>query len=90
MLHHIRGLCSFDDLLTIDVRKYQTFRKACYCMGLLEEDLHSAIAIEEGTMEVGASTLCTLFAGILITSNVADFLAKWYAYRNDITDDILH
>ncbi|XP_062518309.1 uncharacterized protein LOC134193499 [Corticium candelabrum] len=90
LLHHKRGPCSFDDLLTIDARKCQTFREACNCMGLLEEDLHWAMAMQEAAMRAGASTLRALFAVILTTCDVADPLAIWSAYRNDMTDDILH
>ncbi len=61
LLHHKRGPCSFDDLLTIDARKCQTFREACNCMGLLEEDLHWAMAMQEAAMRARASTLRARF-----------------------------
>ncbi|GLT28317.1 hypothetical protein SLA2020_032590 [Shorea laevis] len=47
LLQHIKGLTCFNDLYTVGGHQYDTFKEACYSMGLIVEDKEWEEAINE-------------------------------------------
>ena len=47
LLHHIRGPQSFAELKTVEGDFYNSFREACFRLGLLEDDNRCHLAIQE-------------------------------------------
>ena len=58
LLHVVRGLCSFDDLKTVD-------SEPCQQRGLLEDDRHHNEALTKAAVERSPPALRSLFAVIL-------------------------
>lgn len=69
LLHHIRGPKSFEDLKTIDGKLFPTYREACLELGLLENDNHWHLALQEASLTKMPKEIRNLFAMILTTCN---------------------
>ncbi|XP_024634756.1 uncharacterized protein [Medicago truncatula] len=50
LLNYIKGLTSFNDIKTVDDVKYNTFKEACFAMGLLDDDKEFIDAIIEASL----------------------------------------
>ena len=62
---HVRGPCSFNDIQTVNGDLCSSFHEACLKLGLLENDNHYYLAMQEESLSNSPSTICTLFAVIL-------------------------
>ena len=49
MLNHIKGATCFEDLRTVEGVVYETYREACYALGLLDDDKEYIDAIKEAS-----------------------------------------
>ncbi|XP_060809966.1 uncharacterized protein LOC132904053 [Amyelois transitella] len=90
LLHEIRGPTSFTDLRTINGYLCQTYREACQRLGLLENDNHWELTLQEATLTASAEQLRELFAIILTTCNPSNPKRLWDAFKRSMSDDILY
>ncbi|XP_050340682.1 uncharacterized protein LOC126767124 [Bactrocera neohumeralis] len=90
LLHHVRGPTSFNDLKKYNTQDYSTFREACEARGLLENNNHWDVTLEEAAQCRSAGKMRELFAVLVATCGLSNPQQLWDKYKNDMTDDILH
>ncbi|XP_043228033.1 uncharacterized protein LOC122384558 [Amphibalanus amphitrite] len=89
LLNNVRGPRSYEHLRTVNGRVCATMREACSELGLLEDGLHWARALDEASVTRFPGGLRFLFALILIegeeTCNPAEL---WMRFRDVLSEDI--
>lgn len=86
LLNVIRGAKSYEDLKRINNRDHQTFRDACYALGLLDDDKEYVDAINEASDWGMPSYLRQLFAMLLLSNSMSRPEYVWQL----LSEDILH
>ncbi|GBP32214.1 hypothetical protein EVAR_27638_1 [Eumeta japonica] len=89
LLHEIRGPTNFTDLRTIDGYICHTYREACQRLGLLENDNHWELTLQEATLTASAEQIRELFA-IILTTNPSNPKQLWDSFKRNMSDDILY
>ena len=89
LLHHVRGPTSFNDLKKYN-EIFPTFREAREARGLLENDNHWDIALEEGAQSRSAIKMRDLYAILLATCGPSNPQHLWEKSKDYMSDDILH
>jgi hypothetical protein len=89
LLHVVKGPTSFADLKTVDGHVCQTFREACQRMGMLENDQHWDITMEEASAMHSPARIRHLFCILLTTYAISNPLALWEKYQKDLSEDVL-
>nr|XP_016442786.1 PREDICTED: uncharacterized protein LOC107768197 [Nicotiana tabacum] len=84
LLNHVRGPFSFEDLLTVNGKKCETFKEAAKQGGLLESDNSISECLREAVFFKMPSALRSLFATILVHCNPTDIRNLWETYYDDI------
>ncbi|CAI6370275.1 unnamed protein product [Macrosiphum euphorbiae] len=69
LLVNVRGPTSFNYLRTVNGVLFTTFREACQCLNLLENDSHWDLTLADATVSAPANQIRTLFAIIIATCN---------------------
>ncbi|CAF4947498.1 unnamed protein product [Pieris macdunnoughi] len=90
LLHHVRGPTSFNDLKKYNNQEFSTFREACEARGLLEDDNHWNITLEEAAQCRSAAKVRMLFAILIATCGLSNPQQLWERYKIQMADDILH
>ena len=89
LLHVIKGPTSFADLKILDGHECATYREACQRHGLLENDHHWTLTMEEASASRSPTHLRHLFSILLTTCSISNPLALWEAFKTDLSEDIL-
>ena len=90
LLTIVPGATSFANLRVVNNITYNTFKEACYALGLLEDDYEWIQCLgEAGQMQTGY-VLRRLFATIIFHCNPTSPGALWNQFRHNICDDLLH
>lgn len=89
LLNVIPGPTSFDYLKTVKGVLYETFKEACFALGLLDDDKEYVSAIKEASMWCFGVYLRKLFVIILVSGSVAVPVDLWVATRDILSEDIL-
>nr|XP_043619920.1 uncharacterized protein LOC122591739 [Erigeron canadensis] len=90
MLNHVIGPKSFEEIKTVNGRKCETFKEACFELGLLDDDKEYVDAILEASHWASASYLRTFFVQLLLSSSVARPDDLWNKTFEVLSEDILH
>uniref|UniRef100_UPI0035901195 uncharacterized protein n=1 Tax=Myxine glutinosa TaxID=7769 RepID=UPI0035901195 len=88
LLTDICGPTSFNALRSVDGQEL-SFREACLARGLLENDQHLHLAMEEAGISQSASNLRSLLAIILTSCFPSNPRALWEDFRNLLSEDYL-
>lgn len=88
LLHEVRGPTSFSDLKTFNDILYPTYQAACRIRGLLEDDQHCDVTLQEGVLCDSPTRLRNLFAVILIFCHPSDPILLWEKYKDSFSEDI--
>ena len=89
LLTVVPGATSYGDLRTVNNITHNTFKEACFALGLLEDDQEWIECLREaGQMQLGY-TLRMLFATIIFHCNPTSPGILWNQFRNNICDDLL-
>lgn len=67
-----------------------TYQVACKALGLLEDERHWDITIEEAVLCGSPFKLRELFAVMLIFCQFSDALSLWKKYKDTLSEDIRH
>ena len=89
LLHVVRGPTSYTDLKTVDGHVCATFREACQMQGLLENDHHWVLTMEEACTSQSPTRLRHLFSILLTTCAVSNPLALWDTFKTYLSEDIM-
>ncbi|KAH9547373.1 hypothetical protein CY35_11G030800 [Sphagnum magellanicum] len=92
LLHHVPGATSFEDLTCTNRHlqhptQHASFKEACQQRGLLQDDAEWAQCMEEAASMANASCLRALFAALLVFNDVANPLALWERFKEDMAED---
>ncbi|XP_022003435.1 uncharacterized protein LOC110900885 [Helianthus annuus] len=87
LLNKVKGPTSFDDIKTVYGRVYNTFRDACYALGLLDDDSEYIEAIKEANISGSAGYIRNLFATMLLSSTLSRPEVVWESTWKYMTDD---
>jgi len=90
LLVNVRGPTSFNSLRTVDGVLCATFREACQCLNLLENDSHWDLTLADATVSAPVNQIRTLFAISIATCHPSNPTALWEKYKDEMVDDILH
>ncbi|MCH79314.1 helicase-like protein, partial [Trifolium medium] len=85
-----RGATSFEDIRTVNNVTYDTFKDACFALGLMKDDREFIYAIKEAAYWGAGSYLRKLFAALLVSGQLHQPLTVWTNTWEDLTDDIQH
>ena len=90
LLTVVTGATSFANLRTVNNIPYNTFKEACFALGLLEDDYEWIQCLQEaGEMQMGY-TLRMLFATILFHCNPTSPGALWDQFKHHICNDLMY
>ena len=90
LLTVVTGATSFANLCTVNNIPYNTFKEACFALGLLEDDYEWIQCLQEaGEMQMGY-TLHMLFATILFHCNPTSPGALWDQFKHHICNDLMY
>jgi len=64
--------------------QHASFKEACQQRGLLQDDAEWAQCMEEATSMASASCLNALFVALLVFNDVANPLALWERFKEDM------
>jgi hypothetical protein len=95
LLHHVPGATSFEDLACTNRHlqhptQHASFKEACQQHGLLQDDAEWAQCMEEVASMASASCLKALFVALLMFNVVANPLALWERFNEDMVEDFLY
>lgn len=90
LLHHVKGPSSFNDLKTVNSIVCETYRQACQLQGLLEDDQHWVLTLQEASISDAPVKLRNLFAIILSTCAPSNPLELWNSFKDKLSYDILY
>ena len=89
LLVNVRGPTSFQQLRTVNGILCGTYREACQCLGLLENDSHWDHTLEDAVISSNAKQIRTLFSIILSTCFPSTPIDLWDKYKDHMAEDIL-
>ena len=90
LLTVIPGATSFAHLHTVNNVPYNTFKEACFVLGLLENDHEWKQCLQEASqMQIGY-TLHMLFATIIFHCNPTSPGVLWNQFKHHICNDLLY
>ena len=69
LLTHVKGAISFNDLKSVNGHPCGTFKEACICLGLLQDDSEWNACLHEASQLQTGQQLQHLFATILLFCN---------------------
>ncbi|XP_070196534.1 uncharacterized protein [Littorina saxatilis] len=90
LLNVVKGPSSYEDLKTIDGHVCTTFREACYERGLLEDDKHLELSMEEASASQSPKLLRSFFAIILINCSPSNPGSLYLRFRDHLAEDFLY
>lgn len=90
LLTEVTGPTSFEVLRTLDGIVHPTFKSACRARGLLEDDNHLNLAMQEAEETLGADALRSLFCIILVHAEPNNPKTLWENYQESMSDDIIY
>ncbi|XP_035834163.1 uncharacterized protein LOC118482677 [Helianthus annuus] len=90
LLNKVKGPTSFDDIKTVNGQVYNSFRDACYALGLLDDDSEYIEAIKEANISGSAGYIRNLFATMLLSSTLSRPEVVWESTWKYMTDDFLY
>ncbi|XP_065641836.1 uncharacterized protein LOC136071699 [Hydra vulgaris] len=90
LLLHVKGAKSFEDLRTVHGTVFNTFREACYHLGLLQDDIEWRNTLIEAAATRMPKQIRLLFCIILTLCEPDDPLHLWNTFKNYMVEDYIH
>ncbi|KAH0735831.1 hypothetical protein KY285_011538 [Solanum tuberosum] len=88
LLNFVKGSTSFESIRTINGVRYDTYKEACYALGLLEDDKEWNDCLAEAACWASGNELRNLFVTILIHCQVSDSSKLWRSNYEILSEDI--
>ena len=90
LLTHVKGPRSFNHIRTVNGDLRASFHEACLKLGLLENDNHYYLAMQEASLSNSSSTIRTLFAVILAWCEPSNPTELYDSFKDAMAEDFLH
>ncbi|XP_022032442.1 uncharacterized protein LOC110933532 [Helianthus annuus] len=90
LLNKVKGPKSYDDMKTVNGHVHDTFRDACFALGLLDDDKEYIEAIKEANETTTASYVRNLFGMILLSNTMSRPEIVWESMWKYMTDDFIY
>ena len=90
LLTVVPGATSFAHLRTVNNEQFNTFKEACFALGLLEDDYEWRKCLQEASQMQLGYTLRMLFTTILFHCSPTSPGDLWNQFKVNICDDLLH
>ncbi|XP_065680665.1 uncharacterized protein LOC101240834 [Hydra vulgaris] len=90
LLLHVKGAMSFENLRTIHGTVFNTFREACYRLGLLQDDIEWRNTLTEAVATRMPKQIRQLFSIILTLCEPDDHLHLWNTFKDYMIEDYIH
>ncbi|XP_065642205.1 uncharacterized protein LOC124814644 [Hydra vulgaris] len=87
---HVKGAKSFEDLRTVHGTVFNTFREACYHLGLLQDDIEWRNTLTEAAATRMPKQIRLLFSIILTLCEPDDPLHLWNTFKKYMIEDCIH
>jgi PIF1-like helicase len=87
LLIHVKGLTCFEDLLTVNGIRYQTFQKAALERGLIETDDSLSHCLNEASIFQFPIALRRFFTTILVFCEPCDVRKLWDEHYESMSED---
>ncbi|KAL1225085.1 hypothetical protein V5N11_019217 [Cardamine amara subsp. amara] len=88
ILNHKRGAVSYDDLKTVNNVVCESFKEACFLLGLLDDDKEYIEGIKEASFTVKAPFVRKLFVIMLLSGTLTKPELVWEKTWNILSEDI--
>jgi hypothetical protein len=88
LLNIVKGCKSFKDIRTVNGIVHNTYKSACYALGLLDDDNEWDDCIKEASYWASASQMRQLFCTILLFCEVTDPAKLWESNWELLSEDI--
>ncbi|KAL8587525.1 hypothetical protein ACOMHN_000931 [Nucella lapillus] len=88
LLHQVKGPTSFEDLRTFEGRLCNTNREACLLHGLLEDDEHWNLTLEDAAATKHPKQMRQLFAIMMHTCELSNPVDLWNNHKESLSEDI--
>lgn len=85
-----RGSTSYTDIKTVNGKTYDTFKDACFALGLLDDDRESIHAITEASELASGDQLRRLFVSLLVMNSMSNPHTVWESTWRLLSDGILY
>lgn len=90
LLHNKAGTVSYEDLRTVNDHVCSTFKEACHCLGLLEDDTEIDRVMEEAASIRFGSALRDTFVTILLYCKPVNPLMFWETHKVALCRDLMN
>ncbi|CAM1299818.1 Uncharacterised protein r2_g976 [Pycnogonum litorale] len=90
LLHTVRGPTSFESLRTVNGTVCTTYREACFRLGLLEDDRHWDLALQEASLSRMPRQMRDLFSVMLQSCHISNPIELWETYKENLSEDFLY
>ncbi|XP_047949388.1 uncharacterized protein LOC125195255 [Salvia hispanica] len=90
LLNVVKGATCFEDLRVVNGVQYDTFRDACFAIGLLDDDKEYIDGIIEASFWSSAHSLRLLFVSILSSESVSRSEVVWQKCWKHLSDDVVY
>ncbi|XP_076908503.1 uncharacterized protein LOC143565407 [Bidens hawaiensis] len=90
LINRVKGPKSFEEIRIVNGQTYNTFRDACYALGLLDDDTEYIEGIEEASLSGSGDYLRSLFATMLSTDSLSRPEHVWNSTWNLLSEDIIY
>lgn len=84
------GPTSYDEIKTVKDIKYNSFKEACFALGLFEDDTEFIDAINQASFWGTADFMRKLFFTLLVTNQFAQPEVVWSNTWQNLSDDIVY
>ncbi|XP_047964804.1 uncharacterized protein LOC125209244 [Salvia hispanica] len=90
LLNIVKGASFYEDIRCVNGVQYETFRDACFALGLLDDDKEYVDGIAEASFWASAHSLRLLFVSLLTSESISrpDFV--WQSCWKYLSKDVLY
>jgi len=86
----VRGPASYDEIKIVKNIKYNSFKEACFALGLLEDDKEFIDAINQAAQWGIADFIRNFFVTLLVTNQFSQPDVVWAKTWHNLSDDLLY
>ncbi|KAL3643546.1 hypothetical protein CASFOL_014361 [Castilleja foliolosa] len=90
LINVIRGATCHEDMMKVNNVQYNTYKDACYALGMIEDDKEYIDAINEASKWASAKSLQRIFCTLLLENCMQNPVNVWDSCWMWLSDDILH